>query len=61
MEIDVEREEVEEVEVEILGRGIVGVGDQPLRIDLLGDVVELFEEVARPRRAVPRSAPGVRR
>ena len=38
VQVDVERGEVEERQVEVLGRREVGVGDQPVRVGLLGDV-----------------------
>src|SRR3954451_2497161 len=44
VELDVERGEVEERQVEVLGGGVVGIGDQAARIDPLGDVHQFGEE-----------------
>ncbi len=53
MEIDVEGGEVEKRKIEVLRRGIVGVGDQALRIDLLDDVAQLGQEPLDLSSAVP--------
>src|SRR5919197_960579 len=58
LEVDVEREEVEERKIEVFRRRIVDVGDQPARIGVLDGFVKALE-VALDRS--PAEPPGERR
>ena len=53
VQINVERHEVEEGEIEILRGGITGVGDQAVGVGLLDHVPQLLEEARDAPRAVP--------
>src|SRR3990172_6830854 len=53
VEIDVETDEIEKVQLEILGRGIVRIREQALGVVLLADVVEFSEKAAHAASAVP--------
>jgi hypothetical protein len=53
VQVDVEGREVQERQVEVLGRRIVGVGDQAIGIDLLADVGQFPEEALDPPAPVP--------
>ena len=53
LEVDVEARQVEERQVQVLGRGEVDVGDQSLRILLLGGAVEALDEALDPAATVP--------
>src|SRR6478752_3641495 len=44
VEIDIERCEIDERQVQVLGGRKVGIGDQPVWIDLLHDIGQLRQE-----------------
>ena len=53
LEIHVEANQVQERQVQIFGRGIVGVAEKPLRVFCFGDPVKRLDETLHPARPVP--------
>ncbi len=53
MQIYVEAEQVEETQLQVLSRRIVAIGEKPLRVDILAEVVQLGQKAAHPAHPMP--------